>query len=80
MPHTNEELRREWNTDWEMMQKSNQYSTNDIANYWLQKIAEREQAVREKIKKIETWRCTDMGNNNDNYVVIRKDALNLFNQ
>lgn len=29
------------------------------------------------LAKIETWRCTDMGANNDNYVVVRKSDIKL---
>lgn len=29
----------------------------------------------ERVREIEHWKCTDMGVNNDDYIVIRKSAL-----
>ena len=33
------------------------------------------EGLRVEIKQVEKWRCTDMGSESDNYIVIKKSAL-----
>lgn len=70
-----EEFEKEWKDSFAGGDMHNWERGQEVADWWLSKFTSHSTELLQKIEELETWRCTDMGLKSEDYVVIRKDAL-----
>lgn len=88
-----EEIKEQWEIELENALEALHFEQSYSGNWhpeWIKELflktvrQQRQQAkqeVLEELEKIEHWQCTDMGFDNDSYMIIRRDSIDrIINQ